>query len=281
MAGTGKLLAGKKALVFGVANAKSIAWAISEALHAEGAELGFTYLGEALEKRVRPLAESVGSDLILPCDVNSDEQVEKVFEETKKQWGKLDILIHCVAFANKDDLTGRYMDTSRDGFRLALETSAYSLVSMTQKAYPLLKESRGSVLALTFLGAERVIPHYNVMGIAKSALESSIRYLSFDLGLDGIRVNGISAGPIKTLAAGGISKFRLMLTAHSNTAPLGRNVTQEEVGASAVYLCSDMARGVTGEILHVDAGYSIMGMAFEEELRQQVQADAPASAASE
>jgi len=256
----GKLFEGKKVLVLGVANERSIAWGISQALHAEGAKLGFTYLGENLERRVRPLAESVSSDLILPCNVTDAKELESVFEEVKKNWGGLDCVVHSIAFAHREDLDGRFMDTSREGFLTALEISAYSLVSVAQKAAPLLKESKGNLITLSYYGAEKVVPHYNVMGVAKAALEASVRYLAYDLGEDGIRVNAISAGPIKTLSAAGIKGFRGMLGEAGDKSPLRRNVTQEEVGKAALFLCSDLASGVTGETVYVDAGYNIMGM---------------------
>lgn len=254
-----ELLAGKRALVFGVANERSIAWGISQALHDAGARLGFTFLGDALEKRVRPLAESVDSDLVLPCDVTDDAQIEAVFEEVEEKWGGLDILIHAVAFAHREDLEGRFVDTSRAGFQTALDISAYSLVALARHAEPLMKDG-GSIVTLTYYGAEKVVPNYNVMGVAKAALEASVRYLASDLGPAGIRVNAISAGPIKTLAASGIRGFRGILGVAEERAPLRRNVTQQEVGKTALYLCSDWGAGVTGETLYVDAGLSILGM---------------------
>lgn len=254
-----ELLAGKRALVFGVANERSIAWGISQALHDAGARLGFTFLGDALEKRVRPLAESVDSDLVLPCDVTDDAQIEAVFEEVEEKWGGLDILIHAVAFAHREDLEGRFVDTSRAGFQTALDISAYSLVALARHAEPLMKDG-GSIVTLTYYGAEKVVPNYNVMGVAKAALEASVRYLASDLGPAGIRVNAISAGPIKTLAASGIRGFRGILGVAEERAPLRRNVTQQEVGKTALYLCSDWGAGVTGETLYVDAGLNILGM---------------------
>ncbi len=254
------LLTGKRGMIFGVANERSIAWAISEALHAEGAELAFTYAGEILEKRVRPLAEGIGAKIILPCDVTKDEEIHGVFETLKQQWGGLDILIHAIAFANKEDLSNPYAQTSRAGFHLALDVSSYSLVALTREAAPLMEGRGGSILTLTYLGSERVIPNYNVMGVAKAALEASVRYLAYDLGPKNIRVNAISAGPIKTLAAAGIAGFKDMLHYAAERAPLKRNVDAEEVARTALYLVSDMASAVTGEVVHVDAGYNIVGM---------------------
>lgn len=255
-----QLLDGKKAAIFGVANDRSIAWAIAEAFHAQGAELAFTYAGEVLEKRVRPLAEGVGSKIIVPCDVTKDEEVEKVFADLRETWGGLDILIHAIAFANKEDLANPYVQTSRAGFHLAMDVSAYSLIALAQRAAPLMEERGGAIVTLTYMGSERVVPNYNVMGVAKAALEASVRYLAHDLGPKGIRVNAISAGPIRTLAAAGISDFKTMLHHVAERAPLKRNIDAEEVGKTALYLCSDWGSAVTGEILHVDAGYNIMGM---------------------
>jgi enoyl-[acyl-carrier protein] reductase I len=259
MANHTDLLAGKRALIFGVANERSIAWGISQALHGAGARLGFTYQGEALERRVRPLAEGVDSDLVLPCDVTDEAQVRAVFQQAAEQWGGIDILIHAIAFANREDLEGRFVDTSREGFLKAIEISAYSLVSLAREAAPLMKDG-GSIITLSYYGAEKVVPNYNVMGVAKATLEASVRYLAADLGPDGIRVNAISAGPIKTLAASGVRGFRGMLGTVEERAPIRRNVTQLEVGQSALYLCSDWGAGVTGETLYVDGGYHIMGM---------------------
>jgi len=254
------LLDGKKGVIFGVANERSIAWAISEALHNAGAELAFTYAGEMLEKRVRPLAEGIGANIILPCDVTKDEEIKHVFETLKSKWGALDILIHAIAFANKEDLSHPFTQTSRAGFHLALDVSTYSMVALTREAAPLMEGRGGSVVTLTYLGAEKVIPNYNVMGVAKAALEASVRYLAYDLGPKNIRVNAISAGPVKTLAAAGISGFKDMLHYAAERAPLKRNIEAEEVGRTALYLVSDMAAAVTGEVLHVDAGYNIVGM---------------------
>lgn len=257
----GKLFEGKRVLVFGVANERSIAWGISQAMHEHGARLGFTYLGETLERRVRPLAESVGSDLIVPCDVGDSAQVDAVFEAVQRQWGGLDVLIHSIAFAGREDMEGRFTDTSRKGFLTAMEVSAYSLVELSRKAEPMLAESRGNVLTLTYYGSEKVVPGYNVMGVAKAALEACVRYLAAELGEKGVRVNAISAGPIKTLAAaGGVKGFRSILGAMEEKAPLRRNVTQRDVGNAALFLCSELGGGVTGEITFVDAGFNILGM---------------------
>ncbi|MGN6720741.1 MAG: enoyl-ACP reductase FabI [Candidatus Binatia bacterium] len=255
-----KLLERKRAAIFGVANERSIAWAIAEAFHTEGAELAFTYAGEMLEKRVRPLAEGIGSKIILPCDVTKDEEVEKVFAYLRETWGGLDILIHAIAFANKEDLANPYVQTSRAGFHLAMDVSAYSLIALAQRAAPLMEGRGGAMVTLTYMGSERVVPNYNVMGVAKAAVEASVRYLAHDLGPKGIRVNAISAGPIRTLAAAGISDFKTMLHHVAERAPLKRNIDAEEVGKTALYLCSDWGSAVTGEVLHVDAGYNIMGM---------------------
>ncbi len=252
------LMSGKRGIIFGVANEMSIAWGIAQELNAHGATLAFTYLNEALEKRVRPLAESVGAELILPCDVASDEEIDAVFKTAGEKWGEIDFVVHAVAFANREDLKKSFSQTSRDGFHLALDISAYSLVAMARGAAPLMKKG-GSIVALTYLGASRVIPNYNVMGVAKAALEASVRYLAAEVGQQGIRVNAISAGPIKTLAASGIANFREKLKLMDERAPLHRCVSQEEVGKSALYLLSDLASGVTGEIHFVDAGYNIQG----------------------
>ncbi len=253
------LLDGKKAAIFGVANDRSIAWAISEALHAEGAELAFTFAGEILEKRVRPLAEGIGSRIILPCDVTKDEEIEKVFTRLKQEWGGLDVMIHAIAFAKKEDLANPYVQTSRHGFHLAMDVSAYSMVALARHAASLMEGRGGSMLTLTYMGSEKVIPNYNVMGVAKAALEASVRYLAHDLGPKGIRVNAISAGPIRTLAASGIADFKEMLHHVSERAPLKRNIDAAEVGKTALFLCSEWGSAITGEVLHVDAGYSIMG----------------------
>lgn len=254
------LLDNKKGIIFGVANEKSIAWAIAQRLHKEGAELAFTYAGEVLKDRVTPLAESIGSKLILPCDVSRDDEIDAVFNKLKEAWGGLDILVHSVAFATKEELKGMYADTTREGFRIALDVSAYSLVALAKRAYLLMEGRGGSIITMTYLGSERVLPNYNVMGVAKAALEASVRYLAADLGQKGIKVNAISAGPIRTLAAMGISGFREILHHVEERAPLKRNVSADDVARTAVYLCSDLSSGVTGEIIYVDAGYNIVGM---------------------
>jgi enoyl-[acyl-carrier protein] reductase I len=250
---------GKKVLVLGVANDRSIAWGIAEALHREGAELAFNYLNEALERRVRPLAESIGCNNVLPCDVQHEEQIDAMFTELQKRWGSIDAVVHSLAYAEKEDLSKRFVETSRKGFQTALDISAYSLISVAKRALPLMAEKGGSILTLSYLGAERVVPNYNVMGVAKAALEASVRYLAADLGQNNIRVNAISAGPIKTLAASGIPGLRDMLTAFAEKAPLRRNVTQEDVGNTSLYLLGDLGSGVTGEVVYVDCGFSIMG----------------------
>ena len=253
------LLQNKKGLVFGLANDYSIAWAIAQEARAQGAELGFTYLNVATEKRMRPLAKSLQASLILPCDVASDEQIAQVFQEVERTWGKVDFLVHSIAFARKEELEGRYVDTSREGFRIALDTSAFSLVALARAAAPLMKEG-GSILTLSYYGAEKVVKNYNVMGVAKAALEASVRYLAADLGPEGIRVNAISAGAIKTLSAKGIRGFGKMLGTCAERTPLRRNVEPAEVGRAATFLLSEAASGITGETLHVDTGYNILGM---------------------
>ena len=254
------LMQGKRAVVFGVANDHSIAWAIARVLRSEGAELALTYVNEAIERRVRPLAGSLDVPLVLPCDVSRDQDIAGVFDVLREQWGALDIVIHSVAFAPREELSGRFVDTSRQGFQVALEASAYSLVAVAREAEPLLADRRGSLLTLTYFGAEKVVAGYNVMGVAKAALEACVRYLAWDLGPRGVRVNAISAGPLRTLSAAGIRGFRDMMHHHAERAPLRRNVTTDEVAAAALYLCSDLASGVTGEVLHVDAGYNVVGM---------------------
>jgi len=254
------LLSGKKGIIFGVANERSIAWAIAEALHKEGAELAFTYPNEVLERRVRPLAEGIGSKIIEQCDVTKEEELEALFNKIKDTFGVLDILVHSIAFAKKEELQGEYVNTSREGFRIAMDVSVYSLVAVTKHALSLMAGRDGSIITLSYYGAEKVVSNYNVMGVAKAALEASVRYLAADLGPKGIRVNAISAGPIKTLAASGISGFRDMLHHAAEKSPLKRNVSAAEVGKTALYLCSDLASGVTGEVIYVDCGYNIMGM---------------------
>jgi enoyl-[acyl-carrier protein] reductase I len=252
------LMDGKRGIIFGVANDMSIAWGIAQQLKAAGATLAFTYLNDSLEKRVRPLAESLGAELILPCDVAKDEDIAAVFETLGKEWGSVDFVVHAVAFANREDLKHGFSQTSRAGFQLALDISAYSLVAMTRYAVPLMT-SGGSIVTMTYLGSVRTIPNYNVMGVAKAALEASVRYLAVELGEKGIRVNAISAGPIKTLAASGIANFREKLKLMDERAPLKRCVTQDEVGKSTLYLLSDLSSGVTGEIHYVDSGFNVTG----------------------
>jgi enoyl-[acyl-carrier protein] reductase I len=258
------LLDGKKGLVVGVANDHSIAWGIAKALHREGAELGFTFLGEALERRVRPLAESLNAPLIEPCDLGSDDQIAAVMERARETWGEIDILIHSAAFAKTDELKGPYLNTTREGFRLALEISAYSLTALVKAAEPILS-SQAAILTMTYHGSRQVFPSYNVQGVAKAALEASVLYLASDLGPRGIRVNAISAGPIRTLAASAVSGIRDMIRAQESIAPLRRRVTIDDVGNAAAWLCSDMASGITGEIVYVDAGANIVAIAQPQE----------------
>jgi len=252
-------MAGKRGLIMGVANDRSIAWGIAQACHNHGAELAFTYQGEALEKRVRPLADSVGSKLVLPCDVTDENSIADTFAAIEKEWGQFDFVVHAIAFSDKNELDGLYLNTSRANFLKTMDISVFSFTAVAQKAVPLMKDG-GSLLTLTYYGAERVMPHYNVMGVAKAALEASVRYLAADCGKDNIRVNAISAGPIKTLAASGIGDFRYILKWNELNSPLKRNVTIEDVGNSGLYLLSDLGSGVTGEVLHVDAGYHTVGM---------------------
>ena len=253
------LMAGKRGLVMGVANDRSIAWGIASTVAAQGAELALTYQGEALARRVKPLAESVGAPLVLECDVTDDASVDATFAAIADTWGKLDFLVHAIAFSDKTELTGAYVNTTRDNFLKTMEISCYSLTSVTRRAAPLMTDG-GSIVTLTYYGAERVMPHYNVMGVAKAALEASVRYLAADLGGAGIRVNAISAGPIKTLAASGIGDFRAILKWNELNAPLKRNVTTEQVGGAGLYLLSDLGAAVTGEVHHVDSGYHEVGM---------------------
>ena len=260
---TGTLMAGKRGLIMGVANNRSIAWGIAKACAAQGAEIAFTYQGDALKKRVEPLAAEVGSKLVLPCDVTDTASMDAVFETLAKTWGRLDFMVHCIAFADKNELDGRYVDTSEKNFTQSLLISCYSFTALAQRAEKLMTNG-GSLLTLTYYGAEKVMPHYNVMGVAKAALEASVRYLASDLGKKNIRVNAISAGPIKTLAASGISDFRYILRWNEYNSPLRRTVTIEEVGASGMYLLSELSRGVTGEIHHVDSGYHVQGMKNED-----------------
>lgn len=256
---TPALLTGKRGLIMGVANDKSIAWGIAKQTAAHGAELAFSYQGEALKKRVTPLAGSVGSDYLLECDVTDDDAIDTAFDDIKARWGGLDFVVHAIAFSDKAELDGRYVDTSRGNFQRSMDISCYSFTAVARRAIGLMP-SGGSLLTLTYFGGEKVIPHYNVMGVAKAALDASVRYLAEDLGRDNIRVNAISAGPVRTLAAAGISDFRFILNWNQYNAPLRRNITIDDVGGSAVYLLSDLGAGVTGEIHHVDAGYHSVGM---------------------
>jgi enoyl-[acyl-carrier protein] reductase I len=258
VAGTG-VMRGMRGVILGLANNRSIAWGIAKAARAAGAEVAFTYQGEALEKRVRPLAKEIAAEVLGHCDVTDGASIDAVFAQAEKLWGSLDFVVHCIAFADKEELTGRYIDTTEGNFTKSLAISCYSFTAIAQRAEKLMKNG-GSMLTLTYYGAEKWMPHYNVMGVAKAALEASVRYLAADLGEKGIRVNAVSAGPIKTLAASGIGDFRYILRWNEYNSPLRRSVTIEEVGESAVYLLSPMSRGVTGEILHVDAGYHVVGM---------------------
>lgn len=253
------IMAGKRGLIMGVANDRSIAWGIAKTCSDHGAELAFTYQGEALEKRVRPLAESIGSSIVVPCDVTDEASIDAAFKEIEAKWGKIDFVVHAIAFSDKNELDGLYLNTSRANFLRTMDISVYSFTAVAQRAVPLMKEG-GSLLTLSYFGAEKVMPHYNVMGVAKAALEASVRYLAADLGRNDIRVNAISAGPIKTLAASGIGDFRYILKWNELNSPLKRNVTIEDVGNSGLYLLSDLGAGVTGEIMHVDAGYHAVGM---------------------
>jgi len=256
----GGLLRGKRAVVTGVANDRSIAWAIAQAFHREGAELAFTYPGEAMERRVRPLAESLGAKAIIDCDVARDEDIDRTVADIRKVWDRVDVLVHSIGYAPREALSGRFTDaTTRDAWRIALDVSAYSLVGLARAFKPLMPPG-GSILSLSYYGAEKVVRHYNVMGVAKAALECSTRYLADDLGADGIRVNCISAGPLKTLAAAGIKGMRDMLAENADRTPLRRNIEQEDCARAALYLCSDLAKNVTGEVLHVDAGQNIVGV---------------------
>ena len=256
----GNLMAGKRGLVMGVANKMSIAWGIAKACHMQGAELAFTYQGDALKKRVEPLAAEVGGHVVGHCDVTDTATIDAVFAEVERIWGKLDFILHAIAYADKDELTGRYVDTTEANFTKSLLVSCYSFTAIAQRAEKLMPESGGSMLTLTYYGAEKWMPHYNVMGVAKAALEASVRYMAADLGPKNIRVNAISAGPIKTLAASGIGDFRYILKWNEYNSPLRRTVTIDEVGDSGMYFLSDLSRGVTGEIHHVDSGYHVVGM---------------------
>jgi len=259
MAASARLMEGKKGLIMGVANDRSIAWGIAQAVHAQGAELAFTFQGDALGKRVKPLAQSIDCDFVMPCDVTDAASMDAVFAAVEQRWGQLDFLVHAIAFSNKDELKGKYLNTTPDNFALTMNVSCYSFTAVSQRAVPLMKAG-GSLLTLTYYGAERVMPHYNVMGVAKAALEASVRYLAADLGDQGIRVNAISAGPIKTLAFAGIGDGRYILKWNELNSPLKRNVTTDEVGNAGLFLLSDLGAGVTGEVMHVDAGYHVVGM---------------------
>ena len=259
----GPLMAGKRGLVMGVANNRSIAWGIAKACADHGAELAFTYQGDALKKRVEPLAESVNSTLVLPCDVSDTDSIDAAFAAIEEAWGKIDFVVHAIAYSDKEELTGRYIDTSAENFKQSLFISCYSFTAIAQRAEKLMTDG-GSLLTLTYYGAEKVMPHYNVMGVAKAALEASVRYLAADLGKQKIRVNAISAGPIKTLAASGIGDFRYILKWNEYNAPMRRTVSIEEVGDAGLYFLSDLGRGVTGEVHHVDSGYHIVGMKAED-----------------
>ncbi len=252
-------MTGKKGLVMGVANNRSIAWNIAKAVSDQGGELAFTYQGDALLKRVVPLAESINSDFVLPCDVTESASIKNVFDQIQEKWGKLDFVLHGIAFSDKDELSGKYLDTTADNFNRTMQISCYSFTAICQKAQHLMKNG-GSILTLTYAGSERVMPHYNVMGVAKAALEASVRYLAEDLGSENIRVNALSAGPMKTLAASGIGDFRYILKWNEHNSPLRRNVSPKDVGGSGMYLLSDLSSGVTGEVHHVDCGYNIVGM---------------------
>ncbi|MAQ84926.1 enoyl-ACP reductase FabI [Psychromarinibacter halotolerans] len=253
------LMAGKRGLIMGLANDKSIAWGIAKALSNAGAELAFSYQGDALKKRVEPLASSLGSDVVLPCDVGDEASIDALFDALQEKWGKLDFVVHAIGFSDKNELRGRYVDTSRANFMMTMDISVFSFTAVAKRAAAMMPDG-GAMLTMTYYGAERVMPHYNVMGIAKAALEASVRYLAEDLGKDGIRVNSISAGPIKTLAASGIGDFRYILKWNEFNSPLRRNVTIDQVGNSALYLLSDLGAGVTGETHHVDSGYHVVGM---------------------
>jgi enoyl-[acyl-carrier protein] reductase I len=257
------LMTGKRGLIMGLANDRSLAWGIAKALRDQGAELAFSYQGEALERRVRPLAAELGSDLLVDCDVSDMAALDRTFDELRKRWDSLDFVVHAIGFSDKNELRGKFVDTSLDNFLLTMNISVYSFVAVAQRAKAMMKNG-GALLTLSYYGAEKVIPHYNVMGLAKSALETSVKYLAADLGPEGIRVNAISAGPIKTLAASGIGDFRYIMKWNEYNSPLRRNVTIEDVGGAGLYLLSDLASGVTGEIHHVDAGYNVVGMKAED-----------------
>lgn len=262
------LMDGKNVLIFGLANKNSIAWGITKALHREGANIGISFAGEALKKRVYPLAEEIGCDFVVECDVTSDEQIDATFEQVKERFGTIDALVHSIGFSKREDMDGRFIDISRDGFKLTLDISAYSLIALARRAEPLMPNG-GSILSLTYYASEKVMPRYHAMAVAKAALETITRYLSADLGPQGIRVNAISAGPIKTLAASGVPGFRLMLKYSEKAAPLRKLVSQDDIGNAALFLASDLGSSITGEVMHVDAGYNVLGLtASPEELEQ-------------
>jgi len=259
LATRGSLMQGKRGIIMGVANERSLAWGIAAACAAQGAEIAFTYQGDALGKRVRPLAASIGASIVLPCDVSDEATIDAAFDEVQQNWGTIDFLVHAIGFADKQFLRGRYVDTPREAFLQALDISCFSFTTVCRRAAAMMPHG-GSLLTLSYLGAERVVPHYNVMGVAKAALEASVRYLAMDLGASGIRVNAISAGPVKTLAASGIGDFRYILRWNQLNSPMERNVGVEEVGGAGLYLLSDLSTAVTGEIHHVDCGYHVIGM---------------------
>jgi enoyl-[acyl-carrier protein] reductase I len=259
----GQLMKGRRGLIMGLANDRSLAWGIAKSLASQGAELAFSYQGETLEKRVRPLAEQLGSDVLIDCDVSSMDALDTAFAQLAERWDKLDFLVHAIGFSDKNELRGKFVDTSLDNFLMTMNISVYSFVAVAQRARAMMDRG-GSMLTLTYYGAEKVIPHYNVMGVAKAALEASVRYMAMDLGPEGIRVNAVSAGPIKTLAASGIGDFRYIMKWNEYNSPMRRNVTIEDVGGAALYLLSDLASGVTGEVHHVDAGYHVVGMKAED-----------------
>jgi enoyl-[acyl-carrier protein] reductase I len=253
------ILKGKTALIFGVANNRSIAWGIANAFHEQGATVGLSYAGEMLERRVRPLSESIGCTFVEPCDVTKDDEIANIVEKARQEFGEIDILVHAIAFANRDELTGPYYNTSREGFHLAMDISVFSFTALAKAFQPLFRPG-GSMVTMTYYGSEKVSPHYNVMGVAKAALEASMRYLAYDFGPQGVRVNAISAGPIRTLAAAGVSGFKTMYRKFTEVAPLQKGITAEDVGQAAVYLCSDMAAKTTGQVVFVDSGYNILGL---------------------
>ena len=267
MTSISSLMKGKRGLIMGVANERSIAWGIADMAHKHGAELAFTFQGDALEKRVRPLADSVGSKIIVPCDVTDMKSIDATFATIEKEWGGLDFVVHAIAYSDKNELDGMYLDTTRENFLKTMDISVYSFTAVAQRAVPLMKNG-GSLITMSYHGAERVMPHYNVMGVAKAALEASVRYLASDVGKNGIRVNAISAGPIKTLAASGIGDFRFILKWNELNAPLRRNVTTADVGGAGLFLLSDLGAGVTGEVMYVDSGYNSIGMANVDNAKQ-------------